>query len=471
MGSMERCSGWRAFLRALPLALAIIASIAWTGLDGKAAGALTFSISGRVIDVVTQKPLAGARVSIVPNGPATLTAGDGRYRLQVGSGAYDMQASASGYVPVTLDDCRGDTNTGAAVDFQMIPTDLSAQDEALVYSRLVRSPSSTYDNEADSSKPLLTTPLSAMPTKIRVLHTATNQVETMDFEQYLRGVVPSEMPYSWPAQALRAQTVAARCYAAYAVAHPRHPEAGPDGADVCDSHPGQWYGHCQYWDHTYYGTTDAAVADTRGVVALYNGGVISAFFFSHCNNASTRNSEDALNWRTCVVSGWGYVPYCRARPCSGHERYPSSCGYYGHGVGMCQWGAKVKAESGKDYRTILSEFYTGISFSGSVGPAAPTLVSPVNGQLVQVGTRQTFRWNGVGDQYYVELTRASGGWSTISGWISATSWSMPMPTTAGTYNWRVKARTGGAEGNWSQTRKLILATAINEVHLPVVGKD
>lgn len=32
---------------------------------------------------------------------------------------------------------------------------------------------------------------------------------------------------------------------------------------------------------------------------------------------------------------------------------------WGHGVGMCQWGAKVMAERGKDYEAILSYYYPG----------------------------------------------------------------------------------------------------------------
>jgi stage II sporulation protein D len=33
---------------------------------------------------------------------------------------------------------------------------------------------------------------------------------------------------------------------------------------------------------------------------------------------------------------------------------------WGHGVGMCQWGAKGMAEKGRDYKEILKHYYTGI---------------------------------------------------------------------------------------------------------------
>ncbi len=38
---------------------------------------------------------------------------------------------------------------------------------------------------------------------------------------------------------------------------------------------------------------------------------------------------------------------------------------YGHGVGMCQWGAIGRARAGQDFRTILATYYTGTT----VGPA------------------------------------------------------------------------------------------------------
>ena len=40
-------------------------------------------------------------------------------------------------------------------------------------------------------------------------------------------------------------------------------------------------------------------------------------------------------------------------------------GGYGHGVGMCQWGAIGRARAGQDYRTILATYYPGTT----VGPA------------------------------------------------------------------------------------------------------
>ena len=47
---------------------------------------------------------------------------------------------------------------------------------------------------------------------------------------------------------------------------------------------------------------------------------------------------------------------------------------YGHGVGMCQWGANGKAKRGMGYREILARYYLHTrvaSLPGGVGPFAP----------------------------------------------------------------------------------------------------
>jgi peptidoglycan hydrolase-like amidase len=181
-----------------------------------------------------------------------------------------------------------------------------------------------------------------VPETIKVL-LQDGTVETMDMEEYLKGVVPAEMPRSWPKEALKAQAVAARCYAAKAAKDPRHPN---EGADVCTTT------HCQAWRDETARETDQAVDETRGIVAVYEGSIINAFFFSHCNG-HTRNSEDV--WVQML-------PYCRSVPCE--------CGYTcfnGHGVGMCQHGAKAMAEKrGASYEEIIKHYYTGVSLQSGV---------------------------------------------------------------------------------------------------------
>ena len=37
---------------------------------------------------------------------------------------------------------------------------------------------------------------------------------------------------------------------------------------------------------------------------------------------------------------------------------------YGHGVGMCQFGANGMARAGKGYREILARYYSGVAIAG-----------------------------------------------------------------------------------------------------------
>src|SRR5207302_3460896 len=110
---------------------------------------------------------------------------------------------------------------------------------------------------------------------------------------------------------------------------------------------------------------------TAGQVMTYGGSIITAFFYSECNGQTTVNSENAILQQLsphppppyqCSPAGWNFVAYCRARSCTGHSpSTQSDCGYWGHGVGMCQWGAYYHAVAGMGYQDILNSYYTGIS--------------------------------------------------------------------------------------------------------------
>lgn len=87
-------------------------------------------------------------------------------------------------------------------------------------------------------------------------------VNIIGLEEYLYGVVPSEMPKSYDAEALKAQAVAARTYAMTKLgAHTG------SGYQLCDTTACQVYkGYSNEAD-----ATTAAVDATAGEVACYNG--------------------------------------------------------------------------------------------------------------------------------------------------------------------------------------------------------
>ncbi len=107
-------------------------------------------------------------------------------------------------------------------------------------------------------------------------------VNVLTMDEYLYGVVPSEMPSSWEIEALKAQAVAARTYTASYMG--RHSSSG---YDVCDNV------HCQ----AYLGydqekeTTNRAVDETSGEGAYYDGKLINAVFFASSGGAT----DDGVN--------------------------------------------------------------------------------------------------------------------------------------------------------------------------------
>ena len=110
-----------------------------------------------------------------------------------------------------------------------------------------------------------------------------NAINTLGIENYLAGVVPAESPPIWPAEALKAQAVAARSYAS---------ATGVEGK-----------GYDQYPDtrsQVYRGfsaetaTTNNAVASTAGEVVTYNGETVVTYFFS-TSGGHTENVENVFS--------------------------------------------------------------------------------------------------------------------------------------------------------------------------------
>lgn len=97
-----------------------------------------------------------------------------------------------------------------------------------------------------------------------------NLVNLIEVEDYLKGVVPNEMPVRFGKEALKAQSVAARNY----VLSPRTKSSV--NYDVVDSVASQVY----YGANTETELSDEAVIETTGIVALYGWDLILAQYSS-----------------------------------------------------------------------------------------------------------------------------------------------------------------------------------------------
>lgn len=89
-------------------------------------------------------------------------------------------------------------------------------------------------------------------------------INIVEFESYLKGVLPREVYPSWPAEALKAAAVAARTYAFHSLGgkHAKY------GVDICTTTCCQVYGGN---GKNETATTNAAVEETRNQILAYNG--------------------------------------------------------------------------------------------------------------------------------------------------------------------------------------------------------
>ncbi len=118
-------------------------------------------------------------------------------------------------------------------------------------------------------------------------------VETINLEDYLIGVVPSESPLYFEDEALKAQTVAARTYALKQMQNNYQ-----NAYDVTDDTNSQVYSDLdtlknrwgEYFDENYNRIKNI-VDSTKGQYVAYNGDVIYAFFFSTSNGFTEDNKD------------------------------------------------------------------------------------------------------------------------------------------------------------------------------------
>jgi len=249
-------------------------------------------------------------------------------------------------------------------------------------------------------------------------------VNAVDLEDYVAAVVASEVPPSWPADALRAQAVAARTFAVAQKISQGPGARAHLGASVLD----------QVYKGTAHPDPSAlkAARDTAGEVLTYGSAPIAAYFSASCGGRSesaevafhlaagstpylqgSDEDQDERGWtrsipladisaalrktgrvradieglrvssrtqsgraRTVILktaAGPRPLPAVELRQLIGYRELPSLLFDVevdganavfrgkgsGHGVGLCQWGARGRALHGEGYRKILAHYYPG----------------------------------------------------------------------------------------------------------------
>lgn len=166
-----------------------------------------------------------------------------------------------------------------------------------------------------------------------------NIINHVDIEDYIRGVVPSEMPSGWNYEAHKAQAIAARSYALANLG-----KRASHGYDLKDTPEDQAYGGAS----AECSRTNKAVSETKGIVLIYNLKIIPAYYSA---SAGGRSASSAEVWTKDI-------PYLKSVP-SFDEKIKKN----GHGVGMSQHGANNLAKTGYNAYQILQYFYNGVQFA------------------------------------------------------------------------------------------------------------
>ncbi len=162
-------------------------------------------------------------------------------------------------------------------------------------------------------------------------------INNVPLEDYIKGVVPSEMPTSWETEAHKAQAIAARSYALANLG-----KRAKDGYDLKDTPEDQAYGGAS----KETADTNYAVDETKGIVLTYNMKVINAYYSASAGGQTT-------------AGGWGgNLPYLRSVP-----SFDDNVKKNGHGVGMSQHGANNLAKQGYNAYQILQYFYKDVKFA------------------------------------------------------------------------------------------------------------
>jgi stage II sporulation protein D len=155
--------------------------------------------------------------------------------------------------------------------------------------------------------------LAESPVAVPVYRSQTKEIESIPFEEYVIGVVASEMPAEFDTEALKAQALAARTYITKQLMNDQALGV-PEGSVVTDTQMHQVYKNPEelrkQWGEDYtrkINKITEAVAATQGKILTYENQPIEAQFFS-TSNGYTENSEayweESIPYLKSVVSTW-----------------------------------------------------------------------------------------------------------------------------------------------------------------------
>jgi len=248
-------------------------------------------------------------------------------------------------------------------------------------------------------------------------------VNYVSLDDYLLGTLGSEMSALWEMEALKAQAVASRTYALYMLQHPRHSDFDLDHTTQDQVYGGVLSEHPRVQEAVESTAGQILTFQEKPIKSFFHsrcGGSTEtpAFVWNHSKGYPQRkvpcafclknpfsweaevSAEELLSWTGLtsalnirlepgrrgesgrlaslhVHSGnqratidtdslRSHLGYTRLKSAKFDWRHEKDRVRFegvgnGHGVGMCQWGARFLAQQGKNYRQILAHYYPGTS--------------------------------------------------------------------------------------------------------------
>lgn len=156
--------------------------------------------------------------------------------------------------------------------------------------------------------------------KVKLYRKEEGKVHEIDLEEYITGVVASEMPSSFDKEALKAQAVAARTFYMNKRNNPDK-DSKAHGAEICDTTDCQVYmskeERFESWNkkqaEDYWNKIKEAVEETKGQVLTYEGQVLEYPQFFAVSSGRTEDAKDVFS---------SSVPYLKSEESKGEEIAP-----------------------------------------------------------------------------------------------------------------------------------------------------
>lgn len=156
--------------------------------------------------------------------------------------------------------------------------------------------------------------------KVRLYHKEEDAVEELDLEDYIMGVVASEVPANFNEEALKAQAVAARTFYMSKRNNPCK-DAKSKNAEICDTTNCQVYmskaDRFSKWSkneaESNWSKIQKAVLDTKGQVLTYENSVLEYPQFFSVSSGKTEDAKDVFSVN---------IPYLKSEESKGEENAP-----------------------------------------------------------------------------------------------------------------------------------------------------